>query len=57
MEFNAQDTALVITDAQNDFLSPNGVALMSRAKFEQTYRPDGAMGCGGSVGTIRFVNP
>jgi nicotinamidase-related amidase len=24
MEFNAQDTALVITDAQNDFLSPNG---------------------------------
>ena len=25
MEFNAQDTALVITDPQNDFLSENGV--------------------------------
>ena len=37
--------------------SPNGVALMSRAKYEQTYRPDGALGCGGSVGTIHFVNP
>ena len=25
MEFNARDTAVVITDPQNDFLSPNGV--------------------------------
>ena len=25
MEFNAQDTAIVITDPQNDFLSPQGV--------------------------------
>ena len=25
MEFNAQDTAIVITDPQNDFLSPEGV--------------------------------
>ncbi|MCH7811699.1 MAG: isochorismatase family protein [Chloroflexi bacterium] len=25
MEFNAQDTALVVTDPQNDFLSPKGV--------------------------------
>ena len=25
MEFNARDTAIVITDPQNDFLSPDGV--------------------------------
>ena len=25
MDFNAQNTAVVITDPQNDFLSPNGV--------------------------------
>ena len=25
MEFNARDTAVVITDPQNDFLSPQGV--------------------------------
>ena len=25
MEYNAQDTAIVITDPQNDFLSPQGV--------------------------------
>ncbi len=25
MEFNAKDTAIVVTDPQNDFLSPQGV--------------------------------
>jgi len=37
--------------------STNGANIMARAKFEQSYRPAGAMGCSGSVGNITFRMP
>ncbi|MFC3440488.1 hypothetical protein ACFOKF_04605 [Sphingobium rhizovicinum] len=37
--------------------SNNSVRIYSRAAFEQSYRPAGALGCGGSVGGITFRMP
>lgn len=33
---------------------PNGQKVLARARFEQSYRPDGGLGCGGGATVINF---
>lgn len=35
----------------------NGQKIVARAKYAQSYRPDGGLGCGGSAEMIRFKMP
>ncbi len=35
----------------------NGQKIVARAKYEQSYRPDGGLGCGGNAEMIRFNIP
>ncbi|PHQ63789.1 MAG: hypothetical protein COC10_04355 [Sphingobium sp.] len=37
--------------------SANGAKIISRARFEQSYRPGGAMGCSGSMSNVTFRMP
>jgi hypothetical protein len=32
----------------------NGTKIVTRAKYEQSYRPDGGLGCGGNMQGVTF---